>query len=573
MFEKLSFRSRRIVHYSLIVCILLIQFLIAGFFYNEFVTKKNLKFIEEQLKEIHSLENLTDESKKYLINAQVDFRKYLLNNDKKYLKSYFESLNELDKNLIRIGKYENKYPRLKRVEILENDNPKEVRKLKSLIDSTYEYSTKTNLKARNDFPKLKKYNLDYNFNKFDIETKTYSDTIKKKGLFGRLGDAISGRENVRKESTIVTVKQGKIPDTAFIKAEFDSILNVVNNHYTGQIRKIQVNVTQKQNDKTSFYKIFSNLLMYGNSVLNIYEYAIKDSRSDLEKEYYKQNSINNRIRMNLIFGAMILTLIISVLIMMLTRIAFSYEKKLKTANSQIIANLEFKNRILGMLSHEMRSPLKIMGILINRIKEKTDDDEIKEYLKSFDFTSNALLIQSNQILEYAKNQKVKNKLIPVSFNLNNQIKSILNSIETYIKTRNNKLVVEMMIEDDLMIFSDSTKINQIFINILGNANKFTENGQITVKTKTEKIDSERISLITEISDTGVGIKESDLKKIFEPYYQGVLSEDVENIGAGLGLSLCKELIELYDGEISVQSEIRKGTTVNFHLNLKIDNGV
>ncbi|WP_312901643.1 sensor histidine kinase [Chryseobacterium taichungense] len=573
MFEKLSFRSRRIVHYSLIVCILLIQFLIAGFFYNEFVTKKNLKFIEGQLKEIHSLENLTDESKKRLINAQVDFRKYLLNHDKRYLKSYFESLSELDKNLIRIGKYENKYPRLKQVEILENDNPTEVRKLKSLIDSTYEYSTKTNLTTKNDFPKLKKYNLDYNFNKFDIETKTFTDTIKKKGLFGRLSDAISGRENVRKESTIVTVKQGKIPDTAFIKAEFDSILNVVNNHYTGQIKKIQVNVTQRQNDKTSFYKIFSNLLMYGNSVLNIYEYAIKESRSDLEKEYYKQNSINNRIRMNLIFGAMILMLVISILIMMLTRIAFSYEKKLKTANTQIIANLEFKNRVLGMLSHEMRSPLKIMGILINRIKEKTNDDEIKEYLKSFDFTSNALLIQSNQILEYAKNQKVKNKLIPVSFNLNNQINSILNSIETYIKTRNNKLIVEIEIDSGLIVFSDNAKINQIFMNILGNANKFTENGQITVKIKTEKKDSETVTLITEISDTGVGIKESDLKKIFEPYYQGVLSEDVENIGAGLGLSLCKELIALYDGEISVQSEIRKGTTVNFYLNLKINNEV
>ncbi|SEM68932.1 Signal transduction histidine kinase [Chryseobacterium taichungense] len=573
MFEKLSFRSRRIVHYSLIVCILLIQFLIAGFFYNEFVTKKNLKFIEGQLKEIHSLENLTNESKKRLINAQVDFRKYLLNHDKRYLKSYFESLSELDKNLIRIGKYENKYPKLKQVEILENDNPKEVRKLKSLIDSTYEYSTKTNLTTKNDFPKLKKYNLDYNFNKFDIETKTFTDTIKKKGLFGRLGDAISGRENVRKESTIVTVKQGKIPDTAFIKAEFDSILNVVNNHYIGQIKKIQVNVTQRQNDKTSFYKIFSNLLMYGNSVLNIYEYAIKESRSDLEKEYYKQNSINNRIRMNLIFWAMILMLIISILIMMLTRIAFLYEKKLKTANTQIIANLEFKNRILGMLSHEMRSPLKIMGILINRIKEKTNDDEIKEYLKSFDFTSNALLIQSNQILEYAKNQKVKNKLIPVSFNLNNQINSILNSIETYIKTRNNKLIVDIEIDSDLIVFSDNAKINQIFMNILGNANKFTENGQITVKIKTEKKDSETITLITEIDDTGVGIKESDLKKIFEPYYQGVLSEDVENIGAGLGLSLCKELIALYDGEISVQSEIRKGTTVNFYLNLKINNEV
>ncbi len=76
-------------------------------------------------------------------------------------------------------------------------------------------------------------------------------------------------------------------------------------------------------------------------------------------------------------------------------------------------------------------------------------------------------------------------------------------------------------------------------------------------------------MITEISDTGVGISKSDLEKIFEPYYQGVLSEDVENLGAGLGLSLCKEIIGLYDGDISVSSEEGKGTTVHFSVNLNI----
>lgn len=570
MFEKLSFRSRRIVHYSLIVCILLLQFVIAGFFYNEFVSKKNLKFLKGQLEEIHSLENLADESKKHLLNAQVDFGKYILSNDRKFLKSYFGSINKLDENLDRIGKYGNKYPRLKKVEIA-GSNPKEFITLKSLIDSSYEYSTKANLRTKNDFPVLKKYKPEYHFGKFDIETKTYSDTVKKKGFFGRLGDAISGRENVRKESTIITVKHGKIPDTATIKAEFDSILNVVNNHYTGEIKKIKVKVIQKQNAKAESYEIFSNLLTYGNSILNMYEYAIKNSRTDLEKEYYRQNSTNNRIRMNIIFGAIILMAAMSVLIMLLTRIAFSYENKLKTANVQIISNLEFKNRILGMFSHELRSPLKIMRILISRINEKTNDEEIREYLKSFDFTSNTLLIQSNQILEYAKNQHAKNKLIPVRFNLSHHIISILNSIETYIKTRNNELVVQTDIDPGLVVFSDNAKINQIFMNILGNANKFTERGKISVMITTETVNTETVSLITRVSDTGVGIKESDLRKIFEPYYQGVLSEDIENIGAGLGLSLCKELVELYDGKISVESEAGKGTTVNFSLNLKINN--
>lgn len=569
MFEKLSFRSRRIVHYSLILCILLIQFLIAGFFYNEFITKKNLKFIEAQLKEIYALEHLTDNSKKELINAQVDFQKYITSNDKKYLKTCFESLHKLDKNLDSIGQFRNKYPRLKEVFVTEKNNSVKMQKLKELIDSSYEYSNRANFKIQNNFPAIRKYDLDYNFDKFNIETQTYYDTVKKKGLFGRLGDAISGKENVRKESTVVTVKQGVTPDANAMKAEFDSIMNLINNHYTVQIKKIQTYVVQEENNNAASYKIFRNLLTYGNGVMNIYEYAIANSRTDLEKEYFRQNSINNRIRMNLIFGAMILMLVISLLIMMLTSIAFSYERKLKAANIQINANLEFKNRILGMLSHELRSPLKIIGILIDRITEKTEDHEIKEYLKSIGFTSNTLLLQSNQILEYTKNQHVKNKLIPVVFNLNDQISSILISIENYIKTRNNKFVVNKYINSDLIVFSDNAKISQIFMNILGNANKFTENGQITVNIETKKNDESSIMLLTEIIDTGVGIAEADLKKIFEPYYQGVLSDDIENIGAGLGLNLCKELVELYGGQISVQSERGKGTAVHFSLNLNV----
>ncbi len=180
-------------------------------------------------------------------------------------------------------------------------------------------------------------------------------------------------------------------------------------------------------------------------------------------------------------------------------------------------------------------------------------------------------MQANQILEYTKNQQVENKLIPVVFNLKNEIQSILNSIEPYIETRNNKFVIHENIDPEIVVYSDNTKINQVFMNILGNANKFTESGQITVTTTAEPVDENTVSLTTIISDTGAGISKTDLEKIFEPYYQGVLSEDIENLGAGLGLSLCKEIVELYSGKISVSSEVNKGTTVTFSINLNLKN--
>ena len=384
-----------------------------------------------------------------------------------------------------------------------------------------------------------------------------------------MGEAISGKGKREKDSVVITVKEGVMPTSKSIKKDFDRIIKQVNNHYTVQNNKIKVKVKDNQIDNDNFYKIFNDLFIYSNSLMNVYETAIKASKTDLEKEYEKQSDKNNEIRTYLVFGSMILMFVFSILIMLLTRIAFVYERKLNDANLKIKENLNFKNRILGMLSHELRSPLKIMDIFIRRIKKKTNDESIQEYLKSISFTNNTLLIQANQILDYTKNQQINNKLNLVEFNLNEEIDAILNSIQPYIETRNNNFVVEQNINPGLMVYSDNNKINQIFMNILGNANKFTENGEIKVVTTAEKISADTAVLKTTITDTGVGISKSDLEKIFEPYYQGVISDKVENLGAGLGLSLCKELAELYSGFLKVDSEKNVGTKVEFLLNLQI----
>lgn len=562
-------KYRKIIHYFLILCILLIQGILVGYFYNEFKSRENLAFLEKQLSEIHSLENLTEDSKKQLVVSQDYFQKYLITNDKKYLDSYFESVNRLTKNIDSINSFKN--PRLENVVLPQRRDSSEFKRLKLLADSSYQFSTKSSFKVSDDLPKFKKFDFkNYNYEKFDIQTKTVSDTVKKKGLFGRLGDAISGKVDVQKESTIITVKNGGLTTGERIKSDMDSIVKTINNHYSREVQKIQVNISKNKNHNGQFFKVFNNLLIYSNDLMNIYDVAIKDSKIELEKEFEKQASKNNEIRNYLVLGAMILMFIVSILIMLLTRIAFIYEKRLKNANIQIQENLNFKNRILGMLSHEMRSPLKIIGLFINRISKKTTDENIKEYLKSMSFTNNSILMQANQILEYTKNQYKENKLVPTTFNLKEEIDAILTSTEPYIETRNNQFVIKQNIPTDFEIYSDKAKIHQVFMNILGNANKFTENGQITVNTKAEKTTEDKVLLTTSISDTGAGISKSDLEKIFEPYYQGVLSENVENLGAGLGLNLCKEIVELYDGTITAESELGKGTTVYFTINLELN---
>jgi signal transduction histidine kinase len=493
----------------------------------------------------------------------------MISQDDKDLKLYFQSLRNLKGNFDKMGEYEKIAPKLRNKLGLQKKDTLKAARLKTLIDSAYQFSLNPPAKIQDKEFELEKYKND--FEDLNIQTQTYADTIKKKRLMGRLKDAISGKVDVQKESTVITLTNKKAADLSRIKSEMNNAIKSMDKHYSDAVKKIRLSTVKKQHDNMQYYGNFNKLLVYSNGLIDVYENAIRDFKSELQKEYNEQNSINNKIRTYLVMGLMALMFIVSILIMYFTRIAFIYELKLNAANKEIKNNLNFKNRILGMLSHELRSPLKIINIFIDKINRTTKDETVKEYLKSMKFTNSTLLIQSNQILEYTKNQEVDKKLIKTNFNLKDEVNNIVTAITPYIETRNNKFIVTDEIPAGLMVYSDNIKINQLFMNILGNANKFTENGQIDLIMTTEKTGENGISLITTVADTGVGISESDVSKIFEPYYQGMISDEIDNVGAGLGLNLCKEIVELFNGEISVSSKLHEGTKVTFRINLNINN--
>ncbi|MDW9381505.1 HAMP domain-containing sensor histidine kinase [Chryseobacterium sp. JV558] len=568
-YKFLNFKLRKVVHYSLILCILLIQVIIAIFFYNEFVNGKKLKFIKDQLEETRALGGLTDNSRKDFMDAQDHLQRYMATQDNDDLQLYFQSLRKLKMNFDKIGQYENTSPRLKKNLAAHRQDTLKTAKLKTLIDSVYQSSLNPPQKIEDKQYEPAKYKND--FDDLKIQTRTYADTVKKKGFFGRLKDAVTGKVDVQKESTVITMTNNKTIDLSQVKSKMDNTIKSMDKHYAAEVKKVQMLAAQRQKNNLQFYSNFSKLLVYSNGLIEVYENAIKDFKTELEKEYNEQSSNNNTIRTYLVLGLMILMFIVSILIMYFTRVAFIYERKLNAANKEIKKNLNFKNRILGMLSHDLRSPLKIINIFIDKIHRTTEDETIKDYLKSIKFTNSTLLLQSNQILEYTKNENAEKELIKSVFNLKDEISSIVKVITPYLETRNNRFAVTDRIPENVEVYSDNIRINQIFMNILGNANKFTENGQIDLVMVTEPIGENQISLITTVADTGVGISESDLGKIFDPYYQGMVSDEVDNLGAGLGLNLVKEIVELFNGDISVESKLHKGTKVTFSINLNTNN--
>lgn len=218
-----------------------------------------------------------------------------------------------------------------------------------------------------------------------------------------------------------------------------------------------------------------------------------------------------------------------------------------------------------MISHEIRSPLNIISMYSRKVRSLIKEKELKDTFKSIEFTTNSLLLLSNQILEYSKEEDKKLELKNKNLFFKTEIYQIISSMTALAEVKGNKIKILSNLDSDCEVYTDVTKIHQLFYNIIGNANKFTENGNIIVNINNQNSSDYEMNLQVEVTDDGMGINPNDLENIFESYYQGTVSGKVNDLGVGLGLNLCKEIVELFDGEISVQSQKGKGTTVKFNL--------
>ena len=313
-------------------------------------------------------------------------------------------------------------------------------------------------------------------------------------------------------------------------------------------------------------EINKKILNNSQEILTFYTLSAQDSsRIQFEEAL---SAIKNR--KSLVVLLIFLLAISTIFLLIYTLYAYHREDELAKAKIAAENNLEFKNRLIGMLSHEMRAPLNIISNLTNRLKAKNTDLILAGKINLLHFTSNSLQITVNQILDFFKNENATLVLYNSKLNLQEEIPSILQSLSSLAEAKNIALISNLDPKMAKEVWADKGKIHQLFYNIIGNAIKFTNKGNITVTSKFTEIEN-RYRLDVKISDTGVGIPKEDLDKVFDKYYQSKFYKEQISFGAGIGLNLCKEIVELYNGEIAVDSEIGKGTEITFHLFLEKPN--
>ncbi|MCO6175407.1 HAMP domain-containing histidine kinase [Flavobacterium sp. NRK F10] len=549
-------RNRKYIHYFLFGCFIFLLLLLILLVFNE----QKINAVAQELKANKHREILLKHSYLAFLKSQSNFNDFLTHSEE--YDGYLNSLQEMDiylDSLAQFADHDNTDPSFKKSLQLKRDKLREAMGI--LGAQQPDRVSKINFV-------LPEYEFKDVLNSIDVSTSLKVDSVAKKSLFNRLGDAFKGKVAIQKEQMdiVITLKYGKELVQGSIEDQLTTAFKTSNLFYSGILKEIQRDYNQLLDSSQSLVSWNNEIISTSRDLFAIYDAVLVDYETQLEKESEDYHYKNTFLRYSIILFVLLL---LSLSIVFITKLAYDYEEKLEWINIESAKHLKFKNRILGILSHELRSPLHIISILTQKLLKTTVGEAEKTSLKAIDFTVSSLLLQANQFLEYTKDPEQRNQLKYFDFDLRLELDEILNSLGHLVENNGNKLYINNGVQDGIIVTADKVKLQQLFLNIVGNANKFTNKGTILVFTGSEVVDADLIQLRVMVKDTGVGISEEDLEKIFEPYYQGILSDEIENFGAGLGLNLCKEIVELFSGTISVQSKKNKGTSVVFKVNLTL----
>jgi PAS domain S-box-containing protein len=222
-----------------------------------------------------------------------------------------------------------------------------------------------------------------------------------------------------------------------------------------------------------------------------------------------------------------------------------------------------KSDFLANISHEIRTPMNaILGMTYLARRAEPNPKQL-DYLNKIGSAAQSLLSIVNDILDFSKIEAGKLKLEVISFSLSDVLRNLLGVVGQ--KAQDKGLALVSSIADDVPphLVGDPLRLGQILINLVNNAVKFTDLGEIAIRVAAEEICATDLRLKITVSDTGIGMDAVQVASLFQPFQQGDTSFTRKYGGTGLGLAICKQLCELMDGEITAESELGKGSAFHF----------
>ena len=303
----------------------------------------------------------------------------------------------------------------------------------------------------------------------------------------------------------------------------------------------------------------------------------KDLEIARKEQLYKDELIEKS--QERVYVMILASIILIVIIILVYRINLSRKKlnrELSLKNEELIVAKEeaerltvLKTKFFSTISHELRTPLYGVIGLTSILMDDKSLSKHEEDLKSLKFSADYLLALINDVLQMNKMESNLLDLEPVPFNLNELMRSIVKSFEFTRLQNKNTIHLELCKEANSNVVGDKVRLSQILMNLVGNAMKFTERGDIWIKTKLTQSSENTSKIYFEIKDNGSGISKHNQELIFEEFSQ-LHSSNYNYQGTGLGLPIVKKLLVLFNSEINLVSEEGVGSTFSF--NIEFENG-